>query len=136
MSGRWAVDSGQGGEIQATTSSVVLPSDFQKLTAYRVAADIADVLWPVVLGWPGFARQTLGSQLIRAADSVAANIAEGSGRFSPADRRRFYVLARGSLSETEHWVARARARDLPLPDLALDELGRMLNGLIAHPAPS
>jgi four helix bundle protein len=106
------------------------------LAAYRVAAEIGDAIWPAVLEWPSFARGTVGSQLVRSADSIAANIAEGAGRVSRADRRRFYVIARASLGETEHWIARARARSLLLPELPIDELGRMLNGLIRRAAPS
>ena len=105
-------------------------SDFEKLVTYRRAATLGDAVWRSVLGWPSFARWTVGKQLTRCADSVAANIAEGAGRRHDADRRRFYVTARSSLYETEHWLARARARGLAVPDLPTDELGRMLNGLI------
>jgi len=76
-------------------------------------------------------------QLVRAADSIAANIAEATGRWHEADKRRLLVIARGSLYETEHWVERAKARDLPI-ELAserLSDLGRMLSGLIRRPSP-
>jgi four helix bundle protein len=75
----------------------------------------------------------LGIQLVRAADSIGANIAEGLGRGSPADQRRFILIARGSVSEAEHWLMRARARGiLTTQDLEreLREVGRMLNGLV------
>jgi four helix bundle protein len=107
-----------------------VPSDFEKLATYRYAAELGDAVWRTVLGWPAYARWTLGKQLIRSADSVAANIAEGAGRRRDADRGRFYVIARGSLYETEHWIARARARGLDVPGLPTYQLGRALNGLI------
>src|SRR5215217_6306759 len=73
-----------------------MASKFEDLVAYRLAADLADALWPVVLEWPSFARWSLGKQLIRSADSVGANIAEATGRRTSADRRYFFAVARGS----------------------------------------
>jgi four helix bundle protein len=74
---------------------------------------------------------------VRAADSVAANIAEASGRWHVADKRRLFIVARGSLYETEHWLLRAQTRRLPTPetDERLDEVGRTLNGLVKTPTP-
>jgi four helix bundle protein len=76
---------------------------------------------------------TAGVQLVRAMDSVAANIAEATGRGSLRDQARFYVIARGSLREVQHWLVRAEARDLVVPARSrarVDEIGLMLNGLI------
>ena len=43
----------------------------------------------------------LQDQLLRASSSVALNLAEGSGKRTPADQRRFYSIAFGSLRETQ-----------------------------------
>jgi four helix bundle protein len=62
------------------------------------------------------AKNTLGHQLVRAADSVGANIAEGTGRGSFQDNRRFVKIARGSLAEVQHWLRRAYKRNLLSPE--------------------
>ena len=64
-------------------------SDFENLKVYQMSENLADEIWDVVLGWDRFARDTVGSQVVRAADSIGANIAEGSGRGSFQDNRRF-----------------------------------------------
>ena len=55
-------------------------TNFEKLHVYRLAEALADGIWAVVLGWNYFARDTVGKQMVRAADSIGANIAEGTGR--------------------------------------------------------
>jgi four helix bundle protein len=70
--------------------------------------------------------------MLRAADSVGANIAEAHGRDTYPDRRRQLYIARGSAFELEHWLTTAEARGLPVPEGASGEaarLSRMLNGL-------
>jgi four helix bundle protein len=85
---------------------------FEKLAVYRLAESLADDVWNVVHKWPRLAQDTVGKQLIRACDSIGANIAEGSGKGSYADNRRFVRMARGSLYESRHWLRRAFRRNL------------------------
>ena len=85
---------------------------FEKLRVYQLAEQISDLVWKVVSKWDYLAQQTIGKQLINSADSVGANIAEGTGRGSFADNRRFAKIARGSLFEVKHWLRRASNRDL------------------------
>ena len=106
---------------------------FQELRVYVLAEGIADLIWQVAKGWDHFAMDTVGKQIVRAADSIGANIAEGNGRHSYADNRRFVQIARGSLYETQHWLRRAYKRGLLDTEqvgklkLLLDELGPKLN---------
>ena len=79
--------------------------------------------------------------MIRAADSIGANIAEGTGRGSFQDNRRFVRNARGSLYETRHWLRRAHARRLLSVEEVkavkpiLDELGPKLNAYLRSIGP-
>jgi len=111
-------------------------SDFENLKVYQMSESLADEIWEMVLGWDRFARDTVGSQIVRAADSIGANIAEGSGRGSFQDNRRFIRIARGSLKETQHFLRRAYTRKL-LDDTQVsqikplvDNLAPMLNGYL------
>jgi four helix bundle protein len=87
-------------------------ANFEKLRIYELAEKLSDQIWNVVIPWSSFAKDTVGKQLVRAADSIGANIAEGSGRGSSQDYRRFLRIARGSLCETLHWLRRAYVRKL------------------------
>ena len=87
-------------------------TQFEELRVYQLAEELADKIWEVVLGWKPFEKGTIGKQLVQAADSVGANIAEGTGRGSYNDNRRFAKIARASLFETKHWLRRAFKRKL------------------------
>ncbi|MEH2210736.1 four helix bundle protein [Nostoc sp.] len=85
---------------------------FQELQVYQLSEQLADDIWKIVEGWNFFAKDTIGKQIVRSADSIGANIAEGVGRGSFQDNRRFIKIARGSLNETQHWLRRAYTRNL------------------------
>jgi four helix bundle protein len=114
-----------------------MPSRFHELDAYRRAAALADAVFEDVARWAPFERSTIGEQLVRAVDSIGANIAEANGRWTAADKRRFLLYARGSLYETEHWLTRAKARNITDDDYAneLASVARPLNGLLKQPTP-
>lgn len=85
---------------------------FEDLDVYRLAEDLGDQIWNIVSSWPNFPRNSLGYQLVKSADSIGANIAEGFGRFHFAENKQFVRISRGSLYETRHWLRRAYKRDL------------------------
>lgn len=108
---------------------------FEKLIVYQKAIDFSDAICTKTVGFPrgyGF----LTDQLNRAALSIAANIAEGNGRFTKPDRRNFFGIARGSVQECVPLLELALRRQLlePAEHAALkaqvEEIARMLSGLI------
>lgn len=110
--------------------------NFENLRVYQLAERLADQVWKVVCGWKRFPQDTVGKQLVRAADSVGANIAESVGRGTYKDNKRFVRTARGSLNETQHWLRRAYIRELLTSKQVaeikpvVDELGPKLNAYL------
>lgn len=96
-------------------------ANFENLQIYKLSEKLADQIWKVVVRWEVLAKDTLGKQLVRAADSVGANIAEGSGRGTDPELRRFLRMSRGSLYETKDWLRRAYSRRL-LSEKQVNEL--------------
>jgi four helix bundle protein len=98
------------------------------LRIFRLAEVLADEIWEEVITWKLFARDTVGRDLVRAADSVGANIAEGHGRFHYRDEITFDYYARGSLKETRFWLRRAARRKI-IPEATFQHLTAMVDAL-------
>lgn len=111
-------------------------TNFEKLEVYQLAERVADEIWNIVKGWGSFEKYAIGAQMIRAADSIGANIAEGVGRGSFNDNKRFIRMARGSLNETKHWLRRSYTRELLTKEQIkvlkplIDELSPRLNAYL------
>ena len=86
--------------------------NLEELKVYELSMEIADKIWPIVINWNYFAKDTIGKQLIRPVDSMAANISEGFGRYFYKENRQFCYYSRGSLFETKTWVRKAFNRNL------------------------
>lgn len=84
----------------------------EELQVYQLAMDIGEKAWALVITWDYFAKDTVGKQFVRAADSVAANLSEGFGRFFYKENRQFCYYSRGSLHETLTWLTKAHNRAL------------------------
>lgn len=104
-------------------------TSFESLEVYQLAEQVADAVWEIVRTWDRLAVDTVGKQVIRAADGIGANIAEGTGRYTHRDNRRFIRMARGSLYEVKHWLRRAHARDL-LANEDVDQLKPLIDELV------
>ncbi len=110
-----------------------MATSLEELRVLQAAESVADSIWEQVVRWDVFAREVVGGQLARAADSIGANIAEAFGRFNYGEKLQFLYYARGSLFETKYWLNRATKRGLMSRDQAeyyatqLSEVGRQLN---------
>jgi four helix bundle protein len=87
------------------------------------------MIWDIVIKWDSFPRRTVGVQYVNASDSVGANIAEGYGKGSFADRSRFTKISRGSLFETKHWTNKSYRRKLII-DQEFAEINDILKKLL------
>ena len=112
--------------------------DFEKLHVYQKAKAFRLLVIHWIVAQPRLDRVTQ-DQLRRASMSIALNIAEGTGRFTPKDRRNFYVIARSSAFEVAAIfdILKADGRvaqvDFERFYLEADEVSRMLFALIKKP---
>lgn len=101
---------------------------FEELQVFQLSEQLADEIWNLVIQWGNFEKDTVGKQLIRAADSIGANIAEGAGRVTKKENQRFVRISRGSLNEVRFWLRRACRRNL-LKEIQIEKLKEIINNL-------
>jgi four helix bundle protein len=89
-----------------------MKSALNDLEIYREAMEVGEEIWSMVTNWDFFAKDTIGKQIVRAADSVAANLSEGYGRFHFKENQKFCYYSRGSAEETQTWLEKAARRNL------------------------
>jgi len=107
-----------------------------ELDVYKLAEELSDMVWYDFDKWNKKIQNTVGYQIIRSSDSISANLAEGYGRYTPADRKKFYLYSRGSLEETKSWLRKLIRRKVLSESNAteyrtiVDKLGPKLNAFI------
>jgi four helix bundle protein len=89
----------------------------EKLEVYNLAEKFSDNIWHLVDKWDFFKKDTIGKQLVRAADSISANIAEGYGRYFYKESKQFYFYSRGSIQETKSWLSKCLRREIVSPEI-------------------
>jgi len=108
----------------------------EELRVYALSMEMGEKVWNIVVGWNYFEKDTVGKQLVRAVDSVAANLSEGFGRYHFKETINFGYYSRGSLYETRTWLTKANNRGLITDEVfrefmtEMDNIGVKLNNYI------
>ena len=89
-----------------------MAATFEDLQVLKSAEAIDDSIWKRVVQWDEFAKDVVGKQVTRSADSIGANIAESFGRYNFGEKLQFLYYSRGSLFETKYWLNRVQVRGL------------------------
>jgi four helix bundle protein len=100
---------------------------FEDLKILNSAEEVADSIWKLVVQWDEFAKDVVGKQMARSADSIGANIAESFGRFNFGEKLQFLYYSGGSFFETKYWLNRTQVRGLMTPN----EVREYVDGLTA-----
>jgi four helix bundle protein len=115
---------------------LIVPTKLTDIEIYSISEELSNQIWGIVRHWHYFEKETLGKQLVRAADSISANIAEAFERYHYKDRQKFGYYARGSFEETKSWLRKSYQRKL-LNDSQMEiinryvkQIGPKLNSLI------
>lgn len=98
-----------------------------KIEAYKKALTFSNLLWDEVIKFDYFEKNSVSLQLVRAADSVSANIAEGFGRYHKKDKIKFYQYAKGSALECYDWLLKCKHRKLLNESQLLDHIETVQN---------
>jgi four helix bundle protein len=99
---------------KAVGSSGRTIESYRDLLVWQLAMDVAEDVYRVSIHAPADWRYAMANQMVRAAASVPANIAEGYGRDSTGSYLQFLKIARGSLKELEtHLLLGQRVGALP-----------------------
>lgn len=108
------------------------------VNAYKIAFNLSNYVWDIVIEWDYFAKDTVGRQFVRSIDSISANIAEGFGRYYKKDKIVFYRYSYGSITESLDWNQKAKVRKLLTSEqykhilVELKRLPREINHLISY----
>lgn len=98
----------RGLDVQKAKGERVL--NHQKLECYQKEIQVVKELTRLMPNWPG--RASLKDQAERAAISAILNLAEGCGKITPKDRRKFFSISRGSIQELSACIDIAMALNL------------------------
>ena len=97
--------------------------DYTKLTVWQKSHELVLETYRAVARFPKNETYGLAAQMRRAASSIPSNIAEGAGRRTPGDYRKFLDIASGSASELEYQIRLATALGY-LPEETEKELAK------------
>ena len=120
-------------QIEHTKNTI---KSFKDLIVWQQGHELVIMIYKLTRDFPAREIYSLVDQMRRAASSVTSNIAEGFGRQTYKEKKQFYYIARGSLTELENQVI--LSKDINYLDIKkFDDLEerilsvrRLLQGLI------
>lgn len=110
--------------------------NFYDLEVWQEAHGLTLKIYKTTKTFPKEETFSITSQLRRSCSSISANIAEGFGRYHFKDKIKFYINARGSISETQNFLFLSQDLKYITKEDAekllsiLEKLNRRLNSLI------
>ncbi len=102
----------------------------EKLEVYQLSEAFSDIIWHITMSWNIFNKATIGKQMVRSADSISANIAEGYGRYYYKESKQFFFYSRGSIQETKSWLSKCKRRKI-IEATKVDELLKEAEKILA-----
>lgn len=108
----------------------------EELQVCQLSMELGEKVWEVVIDWDYFLKDTVGKQLLKSVDSIAANLSEGFGRYFYKENKQLCYYSRGSLFETKTWLTKVRNRNLISEEQFknfskdIDLIGKKLNSYI------
>ena len=109
---------------------------YKDLIVWQKSMSLVNEIYLTTKSFPEEEKFSLVSQMRRSAISIPSNIAEGYGRGSKSEYARFVKIARGSMYELDTQMEIAKSQKFLTQEnykninMRLDEIGRMINGLI------
>ena len=111
---------------------------FTELECYKHGRELRKSISILVKNFPKEEKYELASQIKRSSRSITANIAEGYGRYTYSDTRHFFIISRGSVTETMEHLTTAYDENYITEDILKSEFGKcetvfkLINGFIAY----
>jgi four helix bundle protein len=116
-------------------------ASFRELVVWQKSMHLATIVYRLTQGFPREEIYGLSSQMRRCAVSIPSNIAEGSGRSSLSDYRKFLWIARGSNFELQTQLEIARSLGMGSAELSVEvetiaqEVGKMIYAMLSKLRP-
>jgi four helix bundle protein len=111
---------------------------YKDLDCYKQARLLRINISEIVKKFPASEKYLLTAQIIDCTRSVTRNIAEGYGRYTYTDTRHFFIIARGSVTETMEQLSTAydekyiTQEELNSAEEKCESVFKLINGYIAY----
>ena len=111
---------------------------YKELESYIKARELRITISDLVKQFPNSEKFLLTNQIIRSSRSITTNIAEGYGRYTYTDTRNFFIIARGSTTETMEHLTTAfdekyiTEKTLNILDEKCEIVIKLINGYINY----